>query len=255
MGANANLLKNRGFVVTRPKKQAATFIKNIQKVGGCTFLFPLIEIIPLIDITTTGKLSHIDAYDVIIFISVNAVEHCIHLIGNKPLQNKILVTTGKKTKNELIKNDLTVDFCPEKLFNSEALLAIDEFKSVCVNKKIAIIRGSSGRDYLKNNLIKLGAEVDYIDVYERHCPQSDLSELESLWLKNKFDTVILTSASSTANFFNLAKEKDSWLNELTILLGSPRMQHEIPDGFQGKIQTAEDPSDETLLKTLLNGSF
>ena len=61
--------------------------------------------------------------------------------------------------------------------------------------------------------------------------------------------VLLTSASSTASFFELAKDED-WVNELTVLIGSSRMQHEIPAQFKGKILIAEDPSDETLFKKL-----
>jgi len=245
------ILNNKKIVITRPKQQAESLAKNIQKVGGCTYIFPLIEITPLNDELTLGKLSKLDNYDVIIFISINAVTHCINLVGIKPLKGKILVSTGKKTAKAISKNGLQVDFCPDTHFNSEALLSIEAFKNASVNKKIAIIRGSSGRDYLKNNLIDLGAEVDYIDVYKRHCPQQDLSDLKKVWEQDKIDAVLLTSASSTASFFSLAKN-EHWVDELTITLGSPRMQHEIPEWFKGKILTAEDPSDETLFKKLIS---
>ncbi len=245
-------LKNKNIVITRPKQQASALAKNIQKVGGCTFLFPLIEITPLNDVATKNALLNLDNYDLVVFVSVNAVRQCIHLVGTDILKNKMLVCTGKKTANALIDNGLNVDFCPDKFFNSEALLSIEAFKKASVDKKIAIIRGASGRDYLKNNLISLGATVDYIDVYKRHCPQKDLSYLKTLSKQQKLDAILLTSASSTASFFEMVDENDTWINELTLLIGSSRMQHEIPDGFKGKILLAEDPSDETLYKTLLS---
>lgn len=242
-------LKRKWIVITRPKHQAESFAKNIQKVGGCLLHFPLIEITPFDDENTKKALNKLSNYDMIIFISSNAVEQCVKLAGTEILKNKTLVTVGKKTAQALVIHNLSVDFCPEKYFNSEALLAIEEFKEQSIGKKIAIIRGSSGRDYLKNNLIELGASVDYIDVYSRHCPQQNLDKLKTAWQQGKLDVVLLTSASSTASFFELAKNED-WVNKLTLLIGSSRMQHEIPTQFKGKILIADDPSDETLFKKL-----
>jgi len=243
------VLNGKWIVITRPKKQAQSFGKNIEKVGGCPFYFPLIEITPNTDEETTKRLLTLVNYDVVIFVSVNSVEECIKHVGSDILKHKTLVTVGKKTAASLLKYNLTVDFCPDQFFNSEALLSIDDFKKHSKDKKIAIVRGTSGRDYLKNKLIDLGASVDYMDVYSRHCPQTNLHQLEKQWKKGKVDAITLTSASSTANFFALAKN-DTWLDEVTLLIGSSRMQHEIPIEFRGKILVAEDPSDETLLQKL-----
>ncbi|MEH6455389.1 MAG: uroporphyrinogen-III synthase [Cocleimonas sp.] len=242
-------LKGKWIAITRPEHQAEPFSENIQKVGGCLLHFPLIAITPFSDDKTRKKLNELIDYDMVIFVSSNAVEQCVKLIGTEILKHKTLVTTGKKTAQTLINHDLSVDFCPEKHFNSESLLGIKAFKEQSKGKKVAIIRGSSGRDYLKNNLIDLGASVDYIDVYSRHCPQKNLDQLKTACLQNELDVILLTSASSTASFFELAKDED-WINGVTLLIGSSRMQHEIPDWFKGKILIAEDPSDETLFKKL-----
>ncbi len=248
-------LDGKWIVITRPTHQAESLSKNIQKVGGCAFHFPLIEITPFNDDRTKQILNTLVDYDMVIFVSSNAVEQCIKLVGNDVLKSKILVTVGKKTAATLGSYNLSVDYCPSKFFNSEALLAIKEFREVAVGQNIAIIRGSSGRDYLKNGLIELGANVDYIDVYSRHCPQQDLNELKTAWEQQKLDVVLLTSASSTASFFDLANShlnnNEDWINQLTVLIGSSRMQHEIPSHFKGKILVAEDPSDVTLLNKLI----
>jgi len=242
-------LKGKWIVVTRPSHQAESFQKNIEKVGGCLLSFPLIAITPFKDDSTIKQLEQLTKYDMVIFVSSNAVNQTIKLIGTETLKDKILVTTGKVTARALAKHNLNVDFCPEKYFNSEALLAITEFKEQAKDKKVAIIRGSSGRDYLKNNLIAVNAQVDYFDVYSRYCPQQNLNELKTAWQQGKLDVILLTSASSTASFFELA-QNETWINELTLLIGSSRMQHEIPEQFKGKILIAEDPSDETLFKKL-----
>ena len=247
-------LHGKWIVITRPQHQSESFKKNIQKVGGCHLDFPLIEITPFEDENTKKMLNRLVDYDMVIFISSNAVEQCVKLVGTDILQNKTLVTVGKKTALTLKNYHLSVDYCPEKYFNSEALLAVEDFTTEAAGNKIAIIRGSTGRDYLKNGLVTLGAQVDYMDVYSRHCPQQNLDELKEAWQKNQLDVVLLTSASSTASFFELANsnlsDKEEWINQLTLLIGSSRMQHEIPEQFKGKIMIAEDPSDETLLNKL-----
>lgn len=252
--SSINPLQGKWIVITRPKHQAEALSKNILKVGGCLLHFPLIAITPFNDDKTKEILNRLVDYDMVVFVSSNAVEQCVNLVGIDSLKNKTLVTVGKKTAQALIKHGLSVNFCPEKYFNSEALLAIEEFKKEAAGKKIAIIRGSSGRDYLKNNLIALGANVDYMNVYSRNCPQQNLNELKTASQQGKLDIVLLTSASSTASFFELAElhlaDKEDWVNQLTLLIGSSRMQHEIPSNFQGKILIAEDPSDETLFERL-----
>lgn len=245
----ASPLTGKWIVVTRPEHQAESFTKKCQKVGGCLLHFPLIAITSLNDDITKQKLSKLNTYEMLIFVSANAVEQFIKHIDKEALANKILVTTGQKTARALTDNGLTVDFCPDKLFNSEALLAVEGFKATAKNKNIAIIRGSGGRDYLRNSLNDNAANIDYIDVYSRHCPQQNLNELKTAWQADKLDVVVLTSASSTANFFALAKNED-WMNELTVLIGSPRMENKIPERFKGKILIAEDPSDETIFNKL-----
>ena len=251
-------LGDKWIAITRPIHQTHTLAKNIKKVGGWPLCFPLIEIIPSDRTSTKQQLLMLNDYDVLIFISANAVEECFNVISPNTIKTPSIATTGKKTAQALSNKGLSVTFCPEKHFNSEALLAIPEFKTKIKqsnntdNKKptkVAIIRGEGGRELLRDELLKTGASVDYIDVYKRYCPQENLNLLKEQWQQQKLDVVLLTSALSTAHFFRLAND-EAWINELTLLIGSPRMQKEIPAQFKGKILIAEDPSDETLYKKL-----
>jgi uroporphyrinogen-III synthase len=191
----------------------------------------------------------LQAYDLVIFVSANAVEQTFKWITSSALNNVKVATTGKKTADALKQFDVKTDFCPKEIFNSEALLEEPNFKAFYSNKKIAIIRGEGGRDYLRDKLQLADANVDYIDAYQRICPQKDLAILEQHAKQGELDIILLTSGTSVTNFFNLVKNA-SWVNELTLLLGSPRMEKRIPNSFQGKLVIAEDPSDETLFKTL-----
>ncbi len=250
---NTNVsLKNKWIAVTRPLHQAENFRMMLQRADANTILFPLLEIVPPNDLTVAQKkLNDIQGYDLVIFVSSNAVDHAFKWIKPSDLNTVKIASTGKKTASLLTKLHVDTDFFPETLFNSEALLAIPAFLNFCKNKRIAIVRGDGGRDFLRDSLLNIGANVDYIDVYQRVFPQENIGLLKQYWQRDQLDMVVLTSESSVVNFFNLAAN-ENWINQLTVVLGSPRMQGKIPNSFQGKLLIAEDPSDETLYKKLIS---
>jgi len=243
-------LKGKWIVITRPAHQSENLKYNLELVGAKPVLFPLIEIIPPTNKSLVEKqLDNLQVYDLVIFVSANAVRYTFEKLPPSVLQKVKVATTGKKTADALEQLGVSIDFCPREIFNSEALLAMPKFSDYCVGKKIAIMRGEDGRDFLRDELQKKAASVDYINIYQRVCPQKSLGVLEQHVKQGELDVVLLTSGTSVANFFKLAKE-ENWINKLTLMLGSPRMQKKIPDSFQGKLLTAEDPSDETLYKKL-----
>jgi uroporphyrinogen-III synthase len=244
-------LKNKWVVVTRPLHQAKSFRLMLENAEAHTISFPLLEIAPPNDLALAQKkLSNIQQdYDLVIFVSSNAVNQAFKWIKPSDLDSVKVASTGKKTASLLTNLNINTDFCPDVIFNSEALLAIPEFQAFCKDKKVAIIRGEGGRDLLRESLTNIGANVDYIDVYQRIFPQQNIEQLKQYWQRQQLDCVVLTSESSVINFFNLTAN-ETWVNQLTLVLGISRMQGKIPNDFQGKLLIAEDPSDETLFKKL-----
>ena len=140
--SDAHSLKNKWIVITRPEHQAQELSKKLLKVGGCPIHFPLIEIKPIIDLASVKhQLDSLQDYDLIIFISANAVEQTLDYLPAESLASVKIASVGKKTAQALTNCGVNVDFCPEQIFNSEALLAIPEFQKFIKGKKIAIIRG------------------------------------------------------------------------------------------------------------------
>ncbi len=251
----ATPLKNKWVVITRPAQQSKNLEVKLKSAGANVILFPLLQISPPDDLELVkSQLEQLQGYDLVIFVSANAVEQSFHCLDSSDFNGAKVATIGKITADSLLSRGVKVDYCPDKIFNSEALLEIPNFHSFSNNKKIAIIRGEGGRDFLRDELIKNGAEVDYINAYKRTCPQNDLLTLKSYYEQDRLDTVLLTSGTSVTNFFNLVnklEKENDWVNNLTLLLGSPRMQKKIPSSFQGKLLIADDPSDETLFEKLI----
>ncbi|MCK5664587.1 MAG: uroporphyrinogen-III synthase [Thiotrichaceae bacterium] len=249
--AKQKSLKDTWVVITRPAHQTENLQLKLESVCANTILFPLIEIAPPEDLALVKKqLDNLQNYDLVIFVSANAVEQTFNYIESAKFKSVKVATTGKKTGSLLEDAGVKIDFCPSQIFNSEALLATPNFKLFCEGKSIAIIRGEGGRNLLRNELLKIASSVDYINTYQRICPQTNSDLLEQYAEQGELDIILLTSGTSVDNFFSLAKS-ESWLNDITLLIGSPRMQKKIPDSFQGKLAIAEDPSDETLYKKLI----
>ena len=80
--------------------------------------------------------------------------------------------------------------------NSEGLLALMPLQNVA-GKRIAIIRGDSGRDLLRDALIQRGAEVKYLEVYRKRPVDADLIR-QLRQLAQQPLLVVLTSGEALA---------------------------------------------------------
>lgn len=256
MPANFSVIKNKWVVITRPIHQAENIQKKLENAGAHTLLFPLIEIsAPNDPARAKLQLTTLDRYDLVIFISSNSVTQSLKWLDKSTLlkSKTKIAAIGKKTAEVLTQQGMPPDIVPRQLFNSEVFLELPEIQQLSMQQSninnIAIVRGDSGRNLLHDTLVKRGANVDYINTYQRHCPQTDARILKQHWQRKELDIIMLTSGSSVANLFNLIKD-DDWINHITLLIGSQRMQQYIPSSFSGRLLIADDPSGETLLEVL-----
>ncbi len=204
------MLEGLKVVVTRPQHQAETLCKLIEDHGGKAIRFPVIEINKS-ENQQAAKilLDNIDQYDIGIFISRNAVDWTMKLLGDKQsvLERLNLCAIGVATtgvlEQSLLKNVITNDGT-----NSESLLDVDILSANEISgKKVIIFRGEGGREYLATTLRERGAQVDYAEVYRRDCPEYDQDFINQLWKLNTPDVVIVTSDSGLRNLFSLLNHK------------------------------------------------
>ncbi len=253
MELDSKSLVGKWIAITRPVHQSQHINNMLQQAGANVVLFPLLEIVPL----GNSALQNIQAYDVLVFVSPNAVQQAVKWLNVADVENMKIAAVGRKTAGLLIKNGITPDICPSHYFNSEALLAMPEMQADTIKgQRVAIIRGEGGRNLLRNTLRERGASVTDINIYQRRCPQKNATLLKQHWQRGELDIIMLTSASSVANLFKLVdfdKGKGGWLNQINLLLGSERMQQALPKDFKGRVLIADDPGDETLIKRLTHG--
>lgn len=242
-------------MITRPAHQASALVQGIKIAGGETFLFPTLEILAT-ELTDENKkaLQQLDQFDIIIFISPNAVEHGLnHIQANTELSGDVLLATigqgSAKALNARLKKQ--PDISPEENFNSEGLLATAAMQNV-TNKRILIIRGNGGREHLKQVLQQRGAFVEYLNVYQRIKPETNTSDLEQYLQNNQIAAIVITSAESLKNLLELTPEKvTSLLLQVPLLLINKRIVNIAKEaGFNNKLFVATKASDDAIIESL-----
>lgn len=256
-------MKGKWIVITRPLHQSSRLKQQLEAAGARVVQYPLIQIdAPTDTALARRKLASVERFDLVIFVSANAVEAALQWSKKEDYRHCHVAAIGKKTAKTLRDKGISVDLVPSASFNSEALLAMPQLSDLLGSsiqhgkgnkKRIAIIRGGSGRSLLAVSLRERGGSVEYIDVYQRRCPQTDCSLLDRQQREGMLDFILLTSAGSVSSLFQLCTNAvDQW-HQVTLVLGSERMRKQVPAGFNGKIWIASDPSDETLYNMLIAG--
>lgn len=217
--------KRPRVLVTRPLGQGEGLCRLAEAAGYEVYYLPAIEIRDPADGAPLQTLvESLDRYDLAVFISVNAVTHGLDFILAQrrwPRQVKI-ATVGASSAAALGEYGLVPDLVPAQHFNSEALLALDEMRDMH-GKRVVILRGSGGREHLRETLLARGAEVDYVEVYRRVCPEVDQQLMRSLLQQGALDVVTVTSNETLENLLAMAgPEGQPLLHGLPLVVASER---------------------------------
>lgn len=251
-------LDNKRILVTRPKHQADHLCELITANGGQAIAFPTIEIQAVDKPDTIFKSSDaLFEYDFVVFVSRNAVKIAFDQFQNLVnLPERInIVAIGAGTADALSDVSFTNVIHAGKQADSEALLNLAEMQQERITgKKVLIVRGVGGREYLADNLTKRGAKVDYAEVYKRCLPEFDVKDSHIIWQDTKPDAIVITSNDGLNNLVHMTSETDQpQLFTTPLVLMSSRSDNLAKElGFVSDTSIAIDKNDEGLLSALLD---
>ena len=174
-GADAQgALAGRGILVTRPAHQAEGLCALIEAAGGRALRFPVLEIRPAADVAAVqAGLGRLAESDLAVFVSANAVNCTLDTLAPRPWPADVrIAAVGAATARALEDRGLHVTHCPETGFTSEALLALPALRDMS-GRRVLILRGDGGREQLRETLTARGAQVDYLEVYQRAQAQTE----------------------------------------------------------------------------------
>jgi uroporphyrinogen-III synthase len=245
-------LQGQVILNTRPAHQQAELSALLESEGARVLSFPVIEILQRLE--TAAQPGDLSRYDILLFVSRNAVDGAVGLFGVAQLSAiDRLGVIGSATRAALIGHigDPGAKLISSEPFNSEALLAADALQRVA-GKRILILRGQEGRNLLGDELAARGARVEYAEVYRRALPSIGAGAFERLVAQAFPTLVILTSNEGMHNLFELVDAAMAQrLRQTPWLLISERMRESaLKLGHNAFIIIASGASDDGIRQTI-----
>lgn len=224
--AGGNALVGRRIVVTRPAGQAAHFADMIRAAGGEAELFPTIDIAPLNDTTRLDTaLARLSQFDLAVFVSASAVLHAfarmvaLRVKWPAPLR---AAATGPGTAAQLKVHGLDA-IHPASRFDSEGLVAEIDHLGL-QPKRILIVRGAGGREWLLDHLAARGVAVDAVASYARVRGSADPAPLMRMARANQLDAFTVTSSEGGENLLAMfGADAPDVLGQTPVFVPHPRI--------------------------------
>lgn len=200
-------LSGLGVLVTRPDTQAGPLCRLIESLGGTAVRLPAIEIRAHGErAALRASLGPLERYDLIVFVSANAVRFGAGLLEER--RDLTLAAVGPATLRALNQAGYRVAILPSAGFDSEGLLADARLQSLA-GRRVLIVKGVGGRDLLESVLAQRGAAVTLATVYERRRSAPDESQcarIAGLITDGTLEAVTATSLEIGASLVALGSE-------------------------------------------------
>ncbi|MFP6559876.1 fused uroporphyrinogen-III synthase HemD/membrane protein HemX [Paraburkholderia sp. B3] len=213
-------------VITRPAGQSAALAARLVARGLRTLEFPLISIEPVRDDAPLREaLAALDRYALVVFVSPNAVDcafaayasissiwpHALPVAVVGPASVAALARHGVAAPgHRVISPTGTGDEEPAR-FDSESLYAALEAQlgaDALAGRRVLIVRGDGGREWLAERLREAGAEVEAVAAYRRVVPEPSIAawaQVHAL-LAGVPHAWLVTSSEGARNLAELARE-------------------------------------------------
>ena len=237
------------ILITRPLAQTKN-LKMLLEASNINYVF-----FPAFEVKKINTTVLNEKYDVIIFISVNAVNYAEDYFKKLFSGSFKVFAVGPITAKRLMDKDIKVDCFPKVNASSKELLSMQECSEL-INKKILIVRGKGGSETLKNNLKKLN-QVDYLEVYERlPCELTNLhTESIEVFLNSPKGVLMASSNESLSNIVRLlnldSPDNFKIFKSRKLIVFSQKIRVLAESlGFEN-IQVTLNPSDQDLINELI----
>ena len=159
--------------LTRPTERNGSVPQRLRAAGMQVFELPALELRPL----PSTDVPNPEHYDVVVFVSRYAAQRFLELWatgGSKTLawpQGTVAATVGASSAAALLQAGLPAGSivhpaADEPAQDSEALLSILDASAHRI-RRVLIVRGTRGREWLAATLAARGVGVDILPVYER----------------------------------------------------------------------------------------
>lgn len=200
-------LFGKRILVTRARAQASALTEKLTALGAACIEAPVIRIAPPADgyAALDGAIAELNAYQWLIFTSVNGVEHFfarLHAAGKdtRALGYARVAAIGAATSAALRAFGIRADLVPPE-FRAEAVA--EELRPLLPPRaRILLPRAQEARDVLPDTLRAHGATVDVVAAYET-VPEIEDAAIAQRLARGEIDMVTFTSSSTVKNLVKM----------------------------------------------------
>ncbi|MBF1682457.1 MAG: uroporphyrinogen-III C-methyltransferase [Selenomonas artemidis] len=200
-------LFGKRILVTRARVQASALTEKLTALGAACIEAPVIRIAPPADgyAVLDGAIAELNAYQWLIFTSVNGVEHFfarLHAAGKdtRALGYARVAAIGAATSAALRAFGIRADLVPPE-FRAEAVA--EELRPLLPPRaRILLPRAQEARDVLPDTLRAHGATVDVVAAYET-VPEIEDAAIAQRLASGEIDMVTFTSSSTVKNLVKM----------------------------------------------------
>lgn len=191
-------------LIVRPEKKAQALSSLLNKQDITCISQPLFDYQPLAEHQECEQM--LTTADIIIFVSVAAVEFANICIAAKHWKYQHIIAVGKATKAALHALALEDIHCPSQE-NSEGVLTLSILNKNILNKNITIVRGDGGREHLATELNKRGAITQYLESYQKVW-RTFPKDIDKQWHQQQINCIVVTSNALLEKLLQLIKATD-----------------------------------------------
>jgi uroporphyrinogen III methyltransferase/synthase len=209
------------ILVTRAQSPRSTLAAELAAAGADVVEAPATRIEPLEPGRLRASISHLDAYDWIVFTSQNGVslfwdELRLRGADARALAGLRVAAVGPATADALLERGIAVDVTPDR-FVAEGVLEVLQARSDLGNAHVLYVAAEGARDVLPNGLTELGARVDVVPAY-RSTPDRDGTAAMRQFVANgdRRSIAAFTSASAVRAFVDAVGEEGRRIAAATI---------------------------------------
>ena len=245
-------LQGVGVLVTRPEQQAMPLCRLLEAQGAATRRLSVIEVRACERRALDAPLGAIQSFDLIVFVSANAVRFGATLLEQSRELN--LAAIGPATARSLNQAGYRVAVQPDD-YNTEGLLNHPRLQHMA-GRKVLLIQGRDGRMLLQQELERRGAAVTALTVYERVPAPVDsqaLADLQAHLTAGDLQVVTATSLDIGGRLLELAAiELRHSLEQALWLVPSQRVAAGLrARGLRAPLLQAASAQDQDLVAALL----
>lgn len=242
-------------LVLRPRPYGEALVHAIRAYGGQAIYFPAIEISPPLNFQPLDHcLSQLHHFDLLIFVSVAAVEGWVarrqQRVPRVPLPRALKIAAiGEKTAACCRAHALPVDFVPRRATSEDLFACLQAAPLDC--PRIAILRGQDGRAWLLDALKQQASAVECVPCYHRQQTRQSAQPLIAQWRRDGIDVAIITSVSIfTSLRALLGAQHADLLHATTLIAFSARIKQHCQEVGATEVLVCAAQTETALLQAI-----